>query len=242
LNIKPSEQYPKDKIAAIESIFTSAEKQKVLQEKYQSAITNADKLFADKSYEQAKTGYQDALSLMPSEEYPKNKIGEIDKIIGEKEKLKALETQYNDLVANGDKLLSGQHYEQAKIQYSQALQIKPEEQYPKNKLTEIDKALGDLAALKALDDQYQASITKADKLFNEKTYEAARSEYTIAGNLKPKEQYPKDKIAEIDKTLAALADMMAKDDQYKASIGKADKLLAENPMNRLKMNIRMLAQ
>ncbi len=234
LNIKPSEQYPKDKIAAIESIFASAEKQKVLQEKYQSAITNADKLFADKSYEQAKTGYQDALSLMPSEEYPKNKIGEIDKIIGEKEKLKALETQYNDLIANGDKLLSGQHYEQAKIQYSQALQIKPEEQYPKNKLTEIDKALGDLAVLKALDDQYQASITKADKLFNEKTYEAARSEYTIAGNLKPKEQYPKDKIAEIDKTLAALADMMAKDDQYKASIGKADKLLADKSYEQAK--------
>lgn len=225
LNIKPSEQYPKDKIAAIESILALAEKQKVQQEKYQSTIANADKLFADKSYEQAKTGYQEALSILPSEEYPKNKIGEIDKIIGEKERLKALEAQYNDLIANGDKLLSRKNYEQAKTQYSQALQIKPEEQYPKNKLIEIDKALGDLAALKALDDQYQGSITKADKLFNEKTYEAARSEYTIAGNLKPKEQYPKDKIAGIDKALADIAGQMAKDDQYKASIEKADKLL-----------------
>jgi len=227
LNIKPSEQYPKDKIAAIESIIALAEKQKILQEKYKSSIANADKLFTDKSYDQAKIGYQEALTIMPSEEYPKNKIGEIDKIIGEKEKLKALEAQYNDLITKGDKLLSEKNFEQAKTQYSQALQIKPDELYPKNKLIEIDKALEDLAALKVLDDQYQASITKADKLFNEKTYEAARSEYTIAGNLKSKEQYPKDKIAEIDKALAAIADLMAKDEQYKASIEKADKLLAD---------------
>lgn len=227
LNIKPSEQYPKDKIASIESIFALAEKQKALQEKYKSAIANADKLFGDKSYEQAKTGYQEALSMIPSDEYPKNKIVEIDKILGEKEKLKALEAQYNDFIANGDKLLAGKSFEQAKTLYNQALQLKPDEQYPKDKISEIDKALGDLAALKAIDDQYNAAILKADKLFKDKTYDAARSEYTNAAKIKPDEQYPKDKIAEIDKAIAAIAEQMAAEDRYKACIVKADTLFAQ---------------
>lgn len=227
VNIKPSEQYPKDKIAEIGSILALVEKQNALQEKYQSAIKSADKLFADKSYSEAKTGYQDALTILPAEEYPKNKIGEIDKILGEKEKLKALEAQYADLISKGDKFLGEKNYEQSKTQYVQALQIKPEEQYPKDKIIEIDKALGDLAALKAIDDQYNASIAKADKLFNDKTYDAAKSEYANASNIKPREQYPRDKIAEIDKALTAIADQKSKDEQYNASIDKADKMLAD---------------
>ena len=53
-------------------------------------------------------------------------------------------------------------------QYQKALQLKPEEKYPKDRIAEIDLALADLAKQKALDDQYNAAIAKADKLLQQK--------------------------------------------------------------------------
>ena len=226
-SVKPSEQYPKNKIAEIASILEAAAKLKAMEEKYASTIADADKLLADKSYDPARKLYQEASGLKPAEEYPKGKIAEINKILGDQAKQKELEQQYVTLIAEADKLFSQKSYEQSKSQYSQALQMKPGEQYPKDKITEIDKILGDVAALKALDEKYQGIIANADKLLAAKTYDQARTEYSNALTVKPEAQYPKDKIAEIDNAIGALAAQKAKDDQYKASIEKADKLFAD---------------
>ncbi len=52
-----------------------------IETKYNSAIAKADKAFALKDYELAKTGYTDALALKPNEQYPKAKIDEADRQI-----------------------------------------------------------------------------------------------------------------------------------------------------------------
>jgi len=224
-DLKPSETYPKTKIAEIDKIVAAIEAQKSKDDQYKGLIEKADKLLADQSYEPAKTEYQNAAVIKPAEAYPKGKIIEINAILAEIAKKKALDDQYTSIITAADKLLADKSYQPAKVQYQSALKLKPEEKYPKDRIAEIDLALTDLAKQKALDDQYAAAIAKADKSFALKTWEQAKTDYTAASALKPNEVYPKDKILEIEKIVADLANKKALDDQYAGIITNADKLL-----------------
>ena len=225
-DLKPAETYPKTKITEIDKILADIEAQKSKDEHYKDLIGKADSLLAGKSYEPAKTDYQEALALKPAETYPKQKITEIDKTLDEIAKKKALDDQYTSTLADADKLLSARSYEPAKAAYQKASLLKPDEKYPKDRIAEIDNALADLAKQKALDDQYAAAIVKADKSFAAKTWDQAKTDYTAASAIKPNETYPKDKITEIDKIVADLAKQKALDDRYNLIISGADKLLA----------------
>ena len=74
--------------------LVTLQQQNLREEQYKDLIDKADKLLADKSYEPAKTNYQDALALKPGETYPKGKIEEIDKVLAEIAREKALDDQY----------------------------------------------------------------------------------------------------------------------------------------------------
>jgi tetratricopeptide (TPR) repeat protein len=226
LQVKPDEQYPKDRIGEIDKLATALADAKAKDERYQQIIGNADKLLADKSYDKAKTEYQNALALKPQENYPKTKISEIDKALADIAKQKSLDDQYSGLIADADKQLAAKAYPEAKSAYQSALKLKPDQLYPRDKIAEIDQSLAELAKLKAMDDQYDASIAKADKLFTDKLFEQSKAEYIIAGKLKPDETYPKEKITEIDNMLADAAAKKALDEKYQSMIANADKLMA----------------
>jgi len=236
--IKADEKYPKDKIKEIDAILADlakkkaeeeaaalAEKQK--NEKYQAFIDLADKGMENKNYDIAKTNYNQALTLKPNEAYPKSKLVEIENILAELAKKKAAEEsammaqkekdeKYKSLIAAADKSFTSKNYDDAKSNYNQALGVKSEEKYPKDKILEIEKILADLAAkkaaeesanaeLKALNEKYAKVIAAADTDFKTKNYDEAKIKYYEASALKKDEQYPKDKINEITKLLADLA-------------------------------------
>ena len=259
LGIKPAEQYPKDKIAAIDKALAdeaSAAKNKAeLDAKYLAAIKKGDDAFAKKDWVTAKGGYTEALGLKSAEQYPKDKIAAIDKAIADEAAAKAkadadakakaeLEAKYLVAIKKGDDAFAAKSWVNAKAGYNEALGIKPAEQYPKDKIAAIDKAIADEAAAKAkaegdakakaeLEAKYLAAIKKGDDAFAAKTYTNARAAYSEASGIKPAEQYPKDKIAAIDKLLGeeaaakAKADAAAKakaelDAKYAAAIKKGD--------------------
>ena len=243
LGIKPNEAYPKTKLAEIEKAIADASakdaaekarlaKEKELAEKYSAAITKADAALASKDYELAKTSYNEALSYKAAEKYPKDKIAEINAILAKEMGAKELEKKYTDAISKGDAALTAKDYAAAKTNYSAAIGLKPSEQYPKDKLAEVDKALADAAAEKdrlakekELDAKYKAAIAKGDAAFKLKTYPAAKTAYNEALVLKSAEQYPKDKIAEIDALIAKEMGAKELDDKYKAAITKGDAAL-----------------
>ncbi|MBL1231449.1 MAG: hypothetical protein COA31_001880 [Flavobacteriales bacterium] len=241
--VKPEEKYPKDKIVEIDGILAELAKEeaeeKAKQEKYDAAIAAADKALTEKSYDAAKTKYNEALSLKAEEKYPKDKIVEIDGILAELAKKeaeeKAKQEKYDAAIAAADKALADKSYDAAKGKYNEALGVKPDEQYPKTKLTEIEGLLAELAkkeaAEKANQQKYDAAIAAADKALGAKDYETAKGKYNEALGIKAEEQYPKDKINEIESILAELAkkeaEEKAKQQKYDAAIAAADKALAE---------------
>jgi len=234
--VKPQERYPKDKIAEIDATLAGiAAALKTLEENYQAAIASADRHLGEKDYVLAKSEYSKAAGLKPAETYPVAKIAEIDVILKDIARLKAIDDEYAAIIVNADKLLGEKSYELSKGQYQSALQIKPAEQYPKEKIAEIDKTIAELASIKDRDDRYTAAIAGADKLLNDKSYDLAITAYVEAGKIKPAEQYPKDKVIEINEILAAIAKQKTLDDQYSAALAKADQLLEARTFDKAKL-------
>jgi cytochrome c-type biogenesis protein CcmH/NrfG len=205
---------------------------------YNKFISQGDNLFNKQDYKNAKTAYQNASNIKPTEIYPKTKIAEIDKLLAQSQE-QAKDEQYKAAVAKGDAAFAKQSFDEAKTAYNQALTIKPTEQYPKTKLAEIDKLIADKAAkekaeaeAKAKEEQYKAAVAKGDAALAKQSFDEAKAAYNQALTIKPTETYPKTKLAEIDKLIAdkaakekAEAEAKAKDEQYKAAVAKGDAAL-----------------
>ncbi|MCB0794756.1 MAG: hypothetical protein KDB88_08470, partial [Flavobacteriales bacterium] len=224
--LKPDEKYPKERLAEIEKrleeLARKAEeerKARELQEAYDAAIRKGDDGFTAKDFDAARAGYNEALGLKPDEKYPKEGLQAIDAALeemarkAEEERLrKELEEKYKGLLAKADAAFNAEDFEEARNGYNEALGIKPEEKYPKDRLKAIDERLAEIARLeeeerqrKELEERYTAALKVADDLFNGSAYEEAKVKYGDASAIKPDERYPKDRMVEINAILAELA-------------------------------------
>ena len=125
-----------ERLAAIQ-----AEKDK----NYSEAITKADNLFNAKDYENARNEYRTAQAVKPGEPYPQQRLDEIGKTLAAFEQAKKeqdlLDRNYANAIQLADRFFSGKTYNQSKGKYNEALTLKPEESYPKERIAEIDRIL-----------------------------------------------------------------------------------------------------
>jgi len=210
LSIIPGQQYPKKKVDEIDKILGDLA---VRQKAYNQAVASGDSCMTLKDYPNATRFYQEAIKAMPSEEYPHIKINNINELLAV---LKEQEETYRNAIANGDKLFQVKDYENARNEYITASGIKPEVVYARDRITEINKIL---SQMKAEQNSYDATLKDADRLFGQKEYDQASARYADASAIKPEEQYPKDRIAEINRLLA---DMKSQHEAYDRAITAAD--------------------
>jgi hypothetical protein len=213
LSINPAETYPKTRITEIEKLITERTSRK---EAYEIAIKNGDQSLGEKKYDPALSHYRNALSLLPGEAYPKQKIDEITALVALQ---KSLDENYKKSIADADKLFTQNSYAESIVAYTKALELKPDETYPQQKITE---AQNQLALFKSKDENYVSAINSADTYLAEQKYDEALAEYKQAITIKPSEKYPQDKSAEISKILAKLK---TDADKYTVAISKGDKAL-----------------
>ncbi|MBK7214523.1 MAG: hypothetical protein IPH88_14715 [Bacteroidales bacterium] len=216
LSIKPAEQYPSDRITAINLILKD---NKARQEMYQQAIITADKLFGEKQYERATAAYNEAKSIKPEEKYPQSKLDEINSLT---ELNRKKDSDYQQFIAKGDSASGIGEYATALTAFQSAQKLKPTENYPKERITAISKLIADQ---KQADLDYKAAIALADKAMLAKSYSDALAKYQQASSIKPAETYPKTKSDEISQILSELKN---KDESYASAIERGDKAFAEN--------------
>lgn len=173
-------------------------------EAYDALISSADAKFGSENWQAAIADYEAAGKILPEERYPTDQIALINAKIEEEKAREALEVEFNQWVEKGDGHLGESAFNEAIDAYTRALDLM-ESAEVQNKLA---KAQADLAAWEAKQDteeRYLAAIQSADRLFDEGAYERAKADYQKAGDLKPEEQYPKDRIALADQKLAEIA-------------------------------------
>ncbi|NJK85437.1 MAG: hypothetical protein HC906_05190 [Bacteroidales bacterium] len=233
----PSEQYPKQKITEIDNLIAVQQKQAAEQQAketaYKTTLSKADDYFSKKQYELAKSEYNKALGVKPNELYPQNKIVEIDQTLARISDAKEKEKKYADAIAEGDRLFNLKNYNEAKVAYNSALAYKQTEAYPKNQITKIDNLLVEAEKIRIAEQekqqQYDLLISQGDKLFTSQNYIQAKAQFTKALELKPNEQYPKSLIAKIDERLALQAQKKENtaQPQKQESVSDQKPLLAE---------------
>ncbi len=220
--LKPAESYPQIRINAIDKQLAA---DKANNEKYKGFVDAADRAFAEKNYQAAKSSYEQALSLKPNEAYPKQRISEIDKIIAQQLADKANDG-YNKFIALADAAFNKEDYTSAKSNYQQALGFKADEAYPKQRIAEIDRLLAEKAANQT---KYNAVLAKADKLYGESKWEEAKAAYNEALAIFPTEAYPQSRITDIDSKLLAMKNAeeqkRARDKAFADAVRKGDSLL-----------------
>jgi tetratricopeptide (TPR) repeat protein len=220
-DLKPFEQYPLDRIIAINEILANLQQ---LQDQYNGIIARADQQFDKKEYSPARSSYQDASNIKPDEVYPVSRIQEIDVIL---EKLKAEREVYDRIIAMADEYYLNKEFERAKIEYEKAVEMKPSEAYAKNMIAKIDPQIAEMQRTQG---EYDLAMTNANTLMQKKDYEGARAMFQKAGTLKPKEALPKDKMAEIDRILNDMAVQNEQEKQFNGAIRQADSLFALNDL------------
>ncbi len=189
---------------------------------YNKIANEADRLYIAKNYMAARERYQEAQKLWPENSYPAEMISKVDRQLTEQRK--NLEQNYRIAVAQADSLFKMHEMENARAQYNLALNLKPNENYPRQQLIAIKTWF--IRQQHRLQANYHAVIRSADSLFDKAAYPAAQEKYEQALKTRPKDPYPKQKLSEIDKRLTAIAKQNELEAQYQTLIGEAKQLQA----------------
>jgi tetratricopeptide (TPR) repeat protein len=207
----------KESIIKDKTIEKGVSQQQLNQQNYDAALASAEKLLKSAEYEAALASFKSALVIKPGEKYPSQKIDEITAII---EKQKESNENYSNLLAEADNKFNGKRFEEAISSYTKALELKPAETYPQQKIAD---AQSKLAASKSKDNEYSSSIAIGDRLLSESKYNEALNAFKQALSIKPDEAYPLAKTAEIN---SILSKQKSDSESYAQALRTGDKALA----------------
>ena len=228
--IKPDEKYPSDQLALIEKLVKEQNEQD-----YKAAIAKGDNLFALKKYDDASDAYQEALKIKKDDIYASRKITEIEAkkndLAAENDRQKKIQDQYRGIIAQADNDFKNKDYQQAKEKYKNALELRPNDTYPEEKITAINVIFAGIQKEESLNTQYSETIKAAQVAYNENKLQVALDLFKKGNTLKPSEPLPPIRIAEIEKKLAQqeeTARLTAMEEAQRIAKEKADKLQYDN--------------
>lgn len=244
LGLYPEESHPKTRIDDItqklkdQEAAEAAEKEK--RAKYDDLMQKGAAALAAQQFDDAIGHYKEANVVYPEEQAPKDKIDEIEKLKNDKEAAeKAAQEEaekrkkYDGLIADADGKYSADNLEDAKSTYEEALNLYPDEPHPKSRVEEINKKLAEKLDAAQKEEKYAALIAEGDQLFENKEYEAAKSKYTEAKEIKDGAEVG-NKIAEVDKAISEAAGEEQAKKEYEKIIKIADDKYAEGELENAK--------
>ena len=220
--IKPFEVKPNMYIARIDSIIKLQEIQKQIDQKYHSAINTGDSLLEINLFDKSIAAFTIAYSIKPGDTLASHKLHIAQNKKRDYNLAIQIMKEYNEAVKVGDELLAEEKYLLSKIAYEKALTIKPDKAYPAVKVKEIVRILAKIDFDR--NQKYNKAITAADKLYNSSDLIQALVQYKIALDIKTEENYPKNKIAEINTLIEE--ELKQIKEKYDLTIANADKLYA----------------
>lgn len=137
--------FPED--IEIPAIISSLQSKKNIADSYEAKIREADALYEDQSYDEAKLAYQAALAVIPDDSYSQGMIARIDEIVNSADylniqKAKAkLDNDFAALISKGANAEGFGNFELAISYYDQALELKPGNHEAVSKKEEAQRSL-----------------------------------------------------------------------------------------------------
>ncbi len=217
LAVLGSEKYPKDQITKAQEGITKRDEKK-LRGEFDAIVKQADEKFNSNNYEQSIDTYNQALALLPSEKYPKDQITKAQEGITKRDE-KKLRGEFDAIVQQADEKYNSGIYEQSIDIYNQALALLPSEKYPKDQITKAMGKMDALAAERLKKEQYDQLLLDGDARLAANEFDECITIYKSAGELFPKEIYPKEQIKKAE---SLIADYKKKKEDFDKLVSKGD--------------------
>lgn len=210
LTVQPNNEIIKAKIELAEEKIKNETKEKdeaLLKEKeYNQLVAIAHQAFVEKQYEDCLKLYQDALNLKPADDFLKRQIKIIQGTIAEIRKNEqeniAIEKTLKSTISSAHSLRKNNKYVEAKTAFGIALSIKPDDKEIIKALAEIDEKISiqkqNEENQKSEKELYKNTLERASNFYKKEKLSEALKEFKKAAELQPKENYPKDRITEIN--------------------------------------------
>ena len=225
LSLKPGAPYPRQQLQKIKSWFIR--QQQMLQANYKAVIRRADSLFAKGAYEAARDRYLQAEKTRPDDPYPPSRLKEIDSKLAAIARQKEKEAQYQNLVAEANRLQAAGHFDLAIEKYRQAQTLKNSDTFCQAQIDKINARLAEMQKQKERDENYARQIILGQRLLQQKQLEEAKKAYVNAQSIKPEETLPKQKISIIDSLIREKARAAQIEKEYRAAIQQGKNLYGQ---------------
>jgi tetratricopeptide (TPR) repeat protein len=237
LTLKQNEAYPKNQIAKAKELSGAKADKAAQQKKYDNLISNATSEFGSESWESAKSTFKEALAVFPNEQLPKDKIVEIDAKLKELSAVKAdkaaQQKKYDNLISKATSEFGRESWESAKSTFKEALAVFPNEELPKDKIAELDAKLKELADVKEANEaadvaektrkeEFDNLVANGNTQLQEGELDKAKSSFTEASKIYPKNDITKDKLLEVNAKIATEGKQNELTAKYNKIITQAD--------------------
>lgn len=226
LGIKPDAADVKAKRDEAQAKHDAIKAQEQLDASYSAALDAGDSFMRAEEFQKAIDKYNEALKLKPNEKYPKDQIASATKTLEEKLANRKKQDEFNDLMTEGENLVSDKKYEPALQKYQAAQKIFPDNKEVAKRIAAVNQTIADREAQAAKQKQYDDLIAAADKKFKAEDYEAALKDYQSAGAVLPDETYPKERIQATQEKITAIANAAKQKQDFDKLVSDGDKALA----------------
>lgn len=140
------------------------------------------------------------------------------------------DAKYQDAIAKADDWYKKKNWQFALDKYKEAALLKPDEKYPQERIVELDALLKkekqDQLAEKQKEDEYKKIVATADALRDQKKYNEAIAKYNEALKIK-EEQYVRDQIANINKSIADEKKAQELEANYKKAMDAGETMFSQ---------------
>lgn len=191
------------KIIEVKRLLKEKEKLKL---RIVKLISDANVLFHQKDYQNAKNKINEALSIENGNVEANKLLTEIDQALQQQEK------QFNEIVKTADKLYIAANYEEAINLFRQALLIKSDNTYC---YQQIEKITASFNKQKENREKCEKIIVQADESFQDGKWIEAHAAYTMALNLCPQDKALHNKLNQCN------AKILAQEEVFKGLIADA---------------------
>ena len=148
LTLKPNDTVAKGKLTSAEQLLAKVNADKArLEEEFNRSLASGDDKVSKQLYPEAIGNYNGALKLKPNDPSAIAKLAGAEKLLAKANSDKAkLEEEFNRLLAEGDKNVRDQKYQEAIDNFKGALTLKSNDTVAKGKLTSAEQLLAKVNA------------------------------------------------------------------------------------------------
>ncbi len=224
IEVKPEDEYPQGKLDEIDNILKETAAKSKIDKQYNDLIKQADNLYSTGNYDLATKKYREAQAIKSMENYPQTKIDAITIFLADVEKQRQIDEKYNELIIVAVRQFKKDNLTDARLSYSNALDLKPMEGMPQQQIVKIDSLIVVRADVAKIKEQYDTLIKDGDSHKQKEEYALAIIKYDEAFAVMPNDKIARQKKMAVETIQINIQKEIDRDKAYENAITKGDNL------------------